>query len=301
VLGGTGMLGAMVADVLARDGGLDVVGTVREDPAVWQQRWPWCRWVHLDAEQCSERGLGSLLVGFDWVVNAIGFIKQYIHDDNAGEVERAIRVNSLFPHILARAAEQVGSRVLQIATDCVWAGTRGSYLETDPHDALDVYGKTKSLGEVTSPVFFNLRCSAVGLEARSHVSLLDWFRLQPPNATVRGFVNHRWNGITTLAFARLCCGIMRSGPPAQGSQHVLPADTIAKGDLLVLMRRCLGRGDVRIDPVAAPEAVDRTLATRDVAENYRLWREAGYPGAPTIPQLIEELAAFKPRFMGGEL
>ena len=94
--------------------------------------------------------------------HAIGVIKPYIRDDDAAAVERALRVNGLFPHILARAAERSGCRVLQIATDCVYAGTIGNYREAAPHDALDVYGKTKSLGEVNSAAVHHLRCSIIG-------------------------------------------------------------------------------------------------------------------------------------------
>ena len=77
--------------------------------------------------------------------NAIGITKPYVRDDRPDEVERALRVNALFPFELGRAAAQAGARVLQIATDCVWAGTRGGYREDDPHDPVDVYGKTNKL------------------------------------------------------------------------------------------------------------------------------------------------------------
>lgn len=40
--------------------------------------------------------------------------------------------------------------LIQIATDCVYSGKKGDYLESDLHDPTDVYGKTKSLGEFSS-------------------------------------------------------------------------------------------------------------------------------------------------------
>ena len=167
VLGASGMLGSMVLSELAGDGTLEVTGTVR--PA-------------LDAECAGVDDLARLLDGASWAVNAIGVIKPYIRDDEAAAVERAVRVNGLFPHLLARAAERTGCRVLQIATDCVYSGTIGNYREDAPHDALDVYGKTKSLGEVNSPAVHHLRCSIIGPEPKAHVSLLDWF-LGPPSGS----------------------------------------------------------------------------------------------------------------------
>src|SRR5207244_6584362 len=110
-------------------------------------------------------------------------------------VRRAVAVNSLFPYALSDVAEAAGARVLQIATDCVFSGREGSYREDSPHDPLDVYGKTKSLGEVQAPHFLNLRCSIVGPEIRGFRSLLCWFLAQPRNARLRGFVNHWWNGV----------------------------------------------------------------------------------------------------------
>src|SRR5438105_15685179 len=105
VLGTTGMLGSIVHDFLRRDSSLCVSGTSRDGkqagtgPASLRQ---------LDAE-----GDDSIdLSGVDWVVNCIGVIKPYIHDDNRDEVVRAIRVNSLFPTRLAVAAERSRARVI---------------------------------------------------------------------------------------------------------------------------------------------------------------------------------------------
>ena len=44
-------------------------------------------------------------------------------------------------------------KVIQIATDCVFDGLKGNYTEDDKHNAIDVYGKTKSLGEVSADNF----------------------------------------------------------------------------------------------------------------------------------------------------
>src|SRR5262249_51893972 len=158
--------------------------------------------------------------------------KPYIRDDNAAEVERAVDVNASFPHRLARAAEQTGTRVIQIATDCVYSGTRGQYIEANEHDARDVDGKTKSLGEVNSPAVHHLRCSIIGPELKGHASLLDWFTRQPRGASVRGFLNHRWNGVTTLQYGRICRGIIRQQMALPRLIHVVPADVVSKADLL---------------------------------------------------------------------
>jgi dTDP-4-dehydrorhamnose reductase len=231
-----------------------------------------------------------VLRGADWAINAIGIIKPHIRDDNAAEVERAIEVNGLFPHRLARAAEQSGTRVIQIATDCVYSGLRGAYVERDEHDPRDVYGRTKSLGEVHSPAVHHVRVSIIGPELAHHLSLLDWFLNQPRAAAVKGFVNHRWNGVTTLQFGRLCAGVIRSGLALPHLVHVVPGDIITKADLLAVVASAYERTDVRIDRVDAATVIDRTLDTVQPDLNRALWLAAGYAAPPTIETMVFELA-----------
>ena len=227
------------------------------------------------------------------MINAVGVIKPYIRDTDSCQVERAVRVNALFPHLLARAAARCDARVIQIATDCVYSGARGGYVESDLHDAQDAYGKTKSLGEVRHEAVYNLRCSIIGPESRGHRSLLDWFRLQPAGATVPGYANHRWNGVTTLAFARLCLGLVREGGPQR--IHVIPADQVSKAELLGVVREAYARQDITIAPENTPIAIDRTLATEHPAGNLALWRAAGYAAVPTIAEMVREMAALDAR------
>ena len=101
--------------------------------------------------------------------------------------------------------------MIQIATDCVYSGKTGGYNEDSLHDALDAYGKTKSLGEVRSSTFLNIRSSIIGPEINHKVLLLEWFLKQPKGAVLNGFSNHLWNGVTTLQFAELCLTIIKKG------------------------------------------------------------------------------------------
>ena len=293
VLGGTGMLGSMAVKYLSRDPSLRVAATARNESSSKQspQDPGIAEWRVFDAEGAGEAEVLAAIAEAHWVVNAIGVIKPYIHDDNAAEVEGAIRVNALFPHLLAKAAGKTGARVIQIATDCVYSGRKGRYVESDQHDALDVYGKTKSLGEVASSNVSHLRCSIIGPERKAHVSLLDWFLGQPQGATVNGYTNHLWNGVTTLHFAKLCQGIIHEGRVTPHMQHVVPSDAISKADMLCLFALHGARQDVVVCPGAASSALDRTLATENEDLNRALWESAGYSQPPTVSQMIEELFA----------
>ncbi len=273
ILGCNGMLGSMVRTVFSADG-YDIVALDRE---------------HVDAQTATVTDWEKALAGCDYVINCIGIIKPYIHDDHMGEVKRAIEVNSLFPIKLDAAAERIGARVIQIATDCVYDGQRGRYVETDKHNAIDVYGKTKSLGEVVSPRFLNLRCSIIGPEKHNKFSFLEWFLTQPDNATISGYQNHFWNGVTTLTFAKLCRGLIRNRGFFPGFQHVVPADMMSKAAMLRVFADVFNRRDIHISDTDAPERIDRTLSTIHPTINQRLWQMAGYDTIPTVADMIHEL------------
>ena len=301
VVGGTGMLGSMLVDVLGRADGLVLIATARSSEAASSQypRLPGVEWHVLDVGTRETTLFGLEALGaIDWYINAIGIIKPYIRDENPGEVERAIRVNSQFPFDLARFAGDRGARVIQFATDCVYAGTRGRYLESDRHDSLDVYGKTKSLGEARLDHVHLLRCSFVGPEPKSYVSLLEWFRRQPRGAQANGFTNHVWNGVTTLHIARICAGIIRENLELPTLQHVVPAEVVNKAELLQMFARHFDRSDITIRPVEASVPIDRSLDTENANLNGVLWRAAGCEAPPGINAMIAELAQHEYAFAG---
>lgn len=297
VLGGTGMLGSMVVDELARRPGLRVTATARDEAltAPFRQRVDGVDWRIFDAAAADEAIDAELLSGAEWVINCIGILKPLIRDDNAFEVERALRINALFPMRLARATAG-RAQVLQIATDCTYSGARGRYREADPHDATDVYGKTKSLGEARAGHVHHLRCSIIGPEAKAPRSLLEWLLAQPRGGAVNGFVNHHWNGVTSLQFARLCAGIVEHQLQLPHLQHVVPEGRVTKCEILQCLARGYDRDDLTVTPTQAALVLDRTLATDDERLNDELWIAAGYAAPPSVPQMIAELARFDYRF-----
>jgi dTDP-4-dehydrorhamnose reductase len=297
ILGASGMLGSMVLDVFSREKDFAVSVTFRnlKEGKEIQKKYPKIKIKLLDVEVASEKDIQKILGGNSWAINCIGLIKPYIHDDNARECERAIRINALYPQLLASAAQKTNTRVLQIETDCVYSGKKGNYLETDEHDALDVYGKTKSLGEVNSPNVFHLRDSIIGPEQKAHLSLMDWFLMQPKNAKVNGFSNHKWNGVTTYHFAKICIGIIKKNLKLVGMQHVTAADKPSKAEMLKLFAKYFSRNDISITPVKAPKVINRTLETNNKAQNQKIWASAGYPKPLKVSEMIKELAQYLER------
>jgi dTDP-4-dehydrorhamnose reductase len=289
ILGSQGMLGSMVARVLGELPEFEVTGTSRS-PAR-----PLGAGISLQRFDAEQDQVGELLDrgAYEWVINAIGVTSAHIDSDASGSVESAIAVNALFPHRLVAECTLRGQRVIQIATDGVFTGAAGPYDEGAQHDATDVYGQTKSLGEVPGGSVVHLRCSIVGPEPPPAASLLGWVLSVPAGSRLRGYDQHRWNGVTTLQFAKLCAAVI-GGTQVPALQHVVPADSVSKAELLELILSAFGREDVAVDRVPGPGApVNRILTTRDSAANARLWQAAGYGQPPTISEMLVELADYE--------
>jgi dTDP-4-dehydrorhamnose reductase len=281
VLGADGMLGHRVEHSL-RKAGIEAVTTSRLGDAV-NNRTQFNAITDSVADLLSKFAARTSLI-----VNAIGVIKPQIDEQSELSRLNALEVNAVFPHKLALAASRVGIRVVQIATDCVFSGDKGSYVETSPHDAADLYGQSKSMGEVISPVVMHLRCSIVGTERSTKRSLWEWVRNQPDGATVRGFRNHLWNGITTDAFGRLCVAILKQDLHCAGVHHIVPSDQVSKAQLVEAIAHKSGRKDIKIEVEDVYPPVNRTLASTNSQFNEKLWAAAGFDRTPSIEDLITQ-------------
>lgn len=269
VLGKTGMLGSIVFDYFNKNNNFDVIGTHRENVSNANTK-------HFDVvEFLKDQEKFSFLKEADYVINCIGVIKPHCKDNDPEGVVNAIKVNALFPHILSKYLTESSAKIIQIATDCVYSGSVGKYEENALHDALDVYGKTKSLGEVQSDNLLNIRCSIIGPEIKGKLSLLEWFLSQKNGAEVTGFENHHWNGITTLQFGQLCEMIIEKKLFSEllgesKIHHYTPNSTVNKYELLNIFKEAFNK-DVVINKGEAAVAVDRTIKTQlnVLAKNYK--------------------------------
>jgi dTDP-4-dehydrorhamnose reductase len=211
-----------------------------------------------------------------------------VHGSNT-EIREMIELNTLFPQFLNQSSAEFGFRTIQIATDCVFNGAKGKYSEDSLHDAEDIYGVTKSLGEKALVNVMLLRCSIIGKSDASNVSLHNWLLAKEKDAILSGFCNHMWNGITTVAFARIVSGIVKDALFSSGVQHVLPSDEVTKYQLLKIIAEANGRHDLQIMPVDHEMTINRTLTSLNPGRNELLWRSAGYQHIPTISELVLDM------------
>jgi dTDP-4-dehydrorhamnose reductase len=243
VLGYKGMLGRYVYTYL-KSKNFDVVGISRNE---------------LDATVFNEQTLGSALYlkGLkknDVVINCIGTIKPQV--DKLG-ILVAIKINSIFPHILSNVCEKEGYKMIHITTDCVFSGKDGLYNETSPHDCTDVYGKTKSLGEPTNCTV--IRTSIIGEEVDQQRSLMEWVKSMN-GKKANGFINHKWNGLTCFQVAKIFEDIITNNKYWKGVRHIFSPNIMTKLELVSTIAEIY---DLNIDvvPSEATTKCDRSLST----------------------------------------
>jgi dTDP-4-dehydrorhamnose reductase len=211
------------------------------------------------------------------VVNCIGIVKQRAE---AKAAIPSIEINALLPHRLLAMCRRHGARLVHLSTDCVFSGRTGDYRETDIPDPIDLYGRSKLLGEVDEVPGLTLRTSIIGLELGRRSGLIEWYLAQ--RGMIRGFQRAIYTGLTTREMARLIERLLVDHPELHGVWQVA-STPITKYDLLVSLSRRLGRTDVEI---VADEAFACDRSLRSDAFTERI----GYR-APAWDDMLEELAS----------
>jgi dTDP-4-dehydrorhamnose reductase len=211
------------------------------------------------------------------VINCVGIIKQL---PTALDPVLSLTINSLLPHRLQRLCVAGSARLIHMSTDCVFNGRKGMYTEDDPSDALDLYGRTKFLGETAGPGALTIRSSIIGRELSTASGLVEWF-LSQRGRPVEGYTRAIYTGFTTLEMSRIIRRVLVDHPDLHGTVQV-SSEPINKYDLLVLLRKAYGM-DVGIAPTDRVE-IDRSL------DSTRFRSLTGFV-PPSWPAMIDEIAA----------
>jgi dTDP-4-dehydrorhamnose reductase len=215
----------------------------------------------------------------DVIFNAVGIVKQV---PTAKNTVATLLINSVLPHQLAGIAAGVGARLIQISTDCVFEGTRGDYSEDDAPDAIDLYGKSKNLGEVIEGNCLTLRTSIIGRELATDHGLVEWV-LGNRGETINGYTRAIFSGFPTVVVADIISDLIRNHRDLRGLYHV-SSDPINKFDLLSLIKKSY-RIQLAIEPYE-DFRIDRSL------DSARFRRATGFD-PPDWPEMIERMAEDK--------
>lgn len=230
----------------------------------------------LDARTATQESLQAALMGPgrpQVLINCIGVIPQRGPEAQAD----LAAVNAHFPHTLAAAAAAASVPLIHLSTDCVFAGTRGKYRESDTPDSTEPYGLSKAAGEPAGACI--VRTSFVGSERKGKKSLLEWLKSRA-GAVAPGYTNHVWNGVTALQLAKHLESIVRSRGYWVGVRHYHSDTDYSKYDLLRLMAETYGI-TTTIEPAAGPSYINRTLRS-----------DFAFIPPPPLPQQLREQAQF---------
>jgi dTDP-4-dehydrorhamnose reductase len=215
VFGSKGMAGHIVAKYL-KEQNYEVITIAKSDAD-----------INSDIEKDDIDWLPDLKA--DFVVNCIGLL---VKDSNI-RPDRAIYLNSYFPHKLEKLLNNTNTRLIHLSTDCVFDGLKGYYVESDLPTECNWYGKSKALGEISNTKDITFRTSIIGHELKNGTGLLNWILNSPD--TIEGWNNVLWNGITTLKLAE-CINQHIQNPIMNGIYHLVNNEVYTnKYELLCLI------------------------------------------------------------------
>ena len=170
-------------------------------------------------------------------------------------MDDAICINSLLPHELAHLTKTSHTKIIQLSTNCVFDGRLGSYSEEDTPNAVDWYGKTRTMGELHDDKNLTIRLSEIGPELTPEGSnLFNWFMQQ--EGTVQGYDAVFWNGLTSLELAKQLVPIIEK-PKLCGVLHLGTSHYITKYELLKKINEVFSRDCILIPDHRVQE--DKTL------------------------------------------
>lgn len=190
ILGVSGMAGHVVFTELSKNNNYNVLGTTNANDFGSSS-------VKLDIFDGLK--LIEIIDSFqpDVVINCVGMLINSSRDFP----DRTIYANSYFPHLLAKLSFLKKFKLVHISTDCVFSGEIGNYSEESFKDASDLYGLSKSLGEIKDDKNLTIRTSIIGPEIKSKgEGLFHWIMNQ--RNEIFGFKSNFWSGVTTLELAK---------------------------------------------------------------------------------------------------
>lgn len=276
IFGSSGMLGVELVRRFSMRSDVDVIALSRNTSPRWDAS------THAVADVVN----GLRLTKTDRVINASGWIPQRAVGTETEQIRAAVLLNVRVLRDLDFTCSKYEIPLLQIGTDCVFAGHDAPYFENSKPDATDLYGRTKIKGEESLRWANLVRCSIIG--DSGPFGLLGWFLGQGLGAQVSGYVDAYWNGVSTIAYANLASAWIDNTVEFSRVQHWIPRDYASKFRLLECFSRVFNRPDIAISPAGSPEPRDMRLATHHEIQNKKYWSMAGYNEVPSIEEMVQE-------------
>jgi dTDP-4-dehydrorhamnose reductase len=243
LFGSTGMLGNFVNNILNKN--YCVICIKRDDYEIENDNWDKLKNIIIENTDKD-----------DIIINCAGIIPQ---KNSNYEYKKYIKINSLFPHKLNEYANIFNLKYIHITTDCVFNGLKGNYIETDEHDATNIYGISKSIGEPIDATI--IRTSIIGDEINGKKSLIEWVK-NNKNGNINGYINHYWNGVTCLTLANIIKNIIDNNSFWKGVKHIYSPNYVSKYHLCCYINEIYNL-NINVNPIEENEKKNLTLSSND--------------------------------------
>lgn len=211
------------------------------------------------------------------ILNCVGITKRKINTNNPLD---PLNINAVFPHRLAKWANENQRRVIHFSTDCVFDGKVGNYTESSLTTAEDIYGRTKALGEINYHHTLTIRSSFIGQELFDKTELLDWFLAQK-GKQIKGYTHTFYSGVSTIFMARVVKNIISNFKNLNGLYQLAPEKPISKFELL-----CIAKDSFNINVEIIPDELHSHCPTLNAS---KLRREINLI-VPSWREMMDELA-----------
>jgi dTDP-4-dehydrorhamnose reductase len=207
----------------------------------------------------TERLINNVLPNV--IINAVGILNK----EAELNPDKAILLNTYFPHFLAKICNNISASLIHISTDCVFSGKKGNYIENDIKDGIGFYAQSKALGEVTYNNHLTIRTSIIGPDLKeSGIGLFNWVLNQ--KGSITGYANAFWGGVTTLELAKAIDYIIRENAFNLNLVHLTNGNKICKLNLIELIN---DRFNLNLNIVSSSEyKVDKSLINTNSKFNY---------------------------------
>ena len=210
ILGANGMIGSAITYVLSQEKKFKIFALIRKRSFFYDQ-FNIKTWEY-DRLNKFKSFLNEIKPNV--VINCAGITK---HVEKNNKIYDTIYVNSIFPHELSCYCYSKNIKLIHISSDCVFSGKKGDYLENDLADAMDLYGKTKSISELIFKNSLVLRTSTIGHEIYTKHGLLEWFLSQKE---CKGYDKAIFSGLTNIEFAKVIRFYLIKKPLISGLYNV---------------------------------------------------------------------------------
>ncbi len=199
--------------------------------------------------------------------------------------ELADRINHLATAEIAKAAEHLGIPLLYISTDFVFDGEKGRYREEDEPHPINVYGRTKWLGEQAVQRWekhYIVRTSWIfGVGGKTFFSQLPELIRQKRPLQV---TEDQWSCPTYApVLAEQLVRVLEQGLP-YGTYHLAGEEAATPLEFVEHLRRVSGLS-LQVQPKRRAEIHSAPRPRMTILENHRLKAEGIY--VPGYPQFLK--------------